>query len=107
MNEDRMKTWESLFRNALAVLDNAVKAGMPDDWMAKKLQFRAPDFKARDLFDLALVLESESAAIPTLARLIKTRRTSCWNAFGPGMPSSAKTSMPLTFSTSIQATTPV
>ena len=164
-----MKTWESLFRNALAVLDNAVKAGMPDDWsfgggtvlmlkyhhrfskdvdifvtdpqclgflsprlnegtemgtndydeqtnslklyygqgevdfvvampltpapfetleimgrmvkvetpleiVAKKIQFRATDFKARDLFDLALVLERESAAIPTLARLIQNKK---------------------------------
>jgi len=169
MTEDRMKTWESLFRKALAVLDKAFKAGMPDDWsfgggtvlmlkynhrfskdvdifvpdpqclgflsprlnddaevgthaydeqtnslklyykegevdfvvatpltiapfekqeimgrlvkvetpleiVAKKLNFRATDFKARDLFDLVLVLERESAAIPTLARLLQNKK---------------------------------
>ena len=168
MIEDRMKTWESLFKRALAVLDNAFKAGMPDDWsfgggtvlmlkynhrfskdvdifvpdlqclgflsprlndeaevgtasydeqtnslklyynegevdfvvatpltsapfekqeivgrlvnvetpleiVAKKLNFRAADFKARDLFDLALVLEYEPTAISPLAHLIRIK----------------------------------
>jgi hypothetical protein len=169
MSEDRMRAWETLFRHALTVLDNAIEGGMPDDWsfgggtvlmlkhrhrfskdvdifvpdsqclgflsprlnddagedprgydeqtnslkiyysegevdfvvatpltpmpferqtvlgravnvetpleiVAKKLQFRAAEFKARDLFDLALVLERELSSIPFLRQLIQAKQ---------------------------------
>ena len=44
-----------------------------EEIVAKKLNFRAADFKARDLFDLALVLEYEPTAISPLAHLIRIK----------------------------------
>lgn len=170
MTMDRLHLWQSLFRRALAILDSAAAAGMPDDWsfgggtvlmleyrhrfskdvdifvpdpqylglltprlndraevdtrgydeqhnslkiyyaegevdfvaagpvsaspfvmrdilgrpirvetpleiVAKKLQFRAADFKARDLFDLAMVLEQVADARPALADLIRAQQS--------------------------------
>lgn len=169
MTADRLAVWQALFRRALAILDSACAAGMPDDWsfgggtvlmldyhhrfskdvdifvpdpqylgfltprlndraeagthgydeqsnalkiyyaegevdfvaagpvsaapyalreilgrpvrvetpleiVAKKLTFRAADFKARDLFDLALVLERVADARPALAALIQRQQ---------------------------------
>jgi len=176
MTTERMRTWESLFKRALTILDGAVAAGMPDDWsfgggtvlmlkynhrfskdvdifvpdaqclgflsprindaaevvtraydeqanslklyykegevdfvaatsltespfeamalmgrmvnvetpleiVAKKLRFRAADFKARDLFDLALVLEREPSSLPALSPLIQEQKSSLSKRF--------------------------
>lgn len=43
----------------------------PTEIVAKKLKFRAADFKARDIFDLALVLEREPLSRPTLTALLR------------------------------------
>lgn len=170
MSADRLAVWQTLFRRALAILDNACAAGMPNDWsfgggtvlmldhhhrfskdvdifvpdpqclgfltprlndsaeigtrgydeqsnalkiyyaegevdfvaagpvsaspyamreilgrvvrvetpleiVAKKLKFRATDFKARGLFDLALVLERVADARPALAILIQQQQS--------------------------------
>ena len=169
MPDKRLKIWESLFRRALAVLDSASVAGMPDDWsfgggtvlmlkhmhrfskdvdiflpgpeylqflsprlndaadegstgyaeqfnsvkiyypegeidyvaaspltdtpfehqvllertvkvetpleiVAKKIKFRAADFKARDIYDLALVLQREPTTIPFLVKFLREQQ---------------------------------
>jgi len=57
------------------ILGRAVRVETPLEIVAKKLKFRAADFKARDLFDLALVLERVADARPALAALIHQQQS--------------------------------
>ncbi len=57
------------------ILGRLVNVETPQEIVAKKLQFRGADFKARDLFDLALVLEREAASVPYLAQLIQAKQS--------------------------------
>lgn len=59
--------WKELF-------DRSIKIEQPAEIVGKKIQYRALDFKARDIFDLALVLEREPDARPTLQKLMKQKR---------------------------------
>jgi len=57
------------------ILGRTVRVETPLEIVAKKLKFRAADFKARDLFDLALVLERVVDARPALATLIQQQQS--------------------------------
>jgi len=56
------------------ILGRPVRVETPLEIVAKKLTFRAADFKARDLFDLALVLERSADARPALAALVQRQQ---------------------------------
>jgi len=55
------------------ILGRRIRVETPLEVVAKKLKFRAADFKARDLFDLALVLERVADVRPALTELIRHR----------------------------------
>lgn len=57
------------------VLGRHIKVETPVEIVSKKIQYRAVDFKARDIFDLALVLEREPEARPALQKLMVLKRT--------------------------------
>ncbi|GAB1393879.1 hypothetical protein MASR1M60_20430 [Rhodocyclaceae bacterium] len=57
------------------ILGRPIRVETPLEIVAKKLQFRAADFKARDLFDLAMVLEQVADARPALADLIRAQQS--------------------------------
>jgi hypothetical protein len=56
------------------VLGRTVNVETPAEIMAKKVRYRAHTFKARDLFDLATVLEREPGAIHEIAPVIQSHR---------------------------------
>jgi len=58
---------ESLFGRQVRVDTSA-------EILAKKIKYRGPEFKARDIFDFALVVEKESAALAKVRPLIRERR---------------------------------
>jgi len=55
------------------ILGRRVRIETPLEVVAEKLKFRAADFMARDLFDLALVLERVADVRPALTELIRHR----------------------------------
>lgn len=53
------------------ILGRRIKIERPEEIVGKKVQYRASEFKARDVFDLALVIEREPAAITALLPLLR------------------------------------
>jgi hypothetical protein len=54
----------------MEVAERTIRVETSVEIVAKKVRFRARDFKARDLFDLAVVLQREPDARPWLADLL-------------------------------------
>lgn len=57
------------------VLGRMINVETPAEIIAKKVRYRAQSFKARDLFDLATVLERDPEAIREIAPVIQGYRT--------------------------------
>ncbi|TRZ55183.1 MAG: hypothetical protein D4S02_18170 [Rhodocyclaceae bacterium] len=57
------------------VLDRHVNVEQSVEIVGKKIHFRAADFKARDMFDLTLVLEREPQTHTALENLLSQKRT--------------------------------
>jgi hypothetical protein len=55
----------------MEILDRRIKIERPEEIVGKKVLYRASEFKARDIFDLALVLEREPAATAALLPLLR------------------------------------
>jgi predicted nucleotidyltransferase component of viral defense system len=60
--------------SSMVLLGRTVKTEQPAEIVGKKILYRAADFKARDIFDLALVLEREPDARPVLRDLLADKR---------------------------------
>lgn len=58
----------------LVIMGRTINVETPTEIVAKKIKFRATDFKARDIFDLALVLERETSARPALTALLQQQK---------------------------------
>jgi predicted nucleotidyltransferase component of viral defense system len=58
----------------MVLLGRTIKTERPTEIVGKKLVYRAADFKARDVFDLALVLEREPEARTALKDLVARKR---------------------------------
>lgn len=56
---------------SMAIAGRSVRVETSIEIVAKKVQYRAQDFKARDLFDLAVVLQHEASAQSRLHDLLK------------------------------------
>ncbi len=56
------------------ILGRTVKVETPLEIVAKKIRYRADSFKARDIFDLALVLERHPAYVDELGALLAEQR---------------------------------
>lgn len=60
--------------SSMVLLGRTVKTEHPAEIVGKKIFYRAVDFKARDIFDLALVLEREPGARTVLKYLLADKR---------------------------------
>ncbi len=58
----------------MEILGRRIKIERPEEIVGKKVQHRASEFKARDVFDLALVIEREPAAFAVLLPLLRANR---------------------------------
>ena len=56
------------------ILGRRVKVETPLEIVAKKIRFRSDQFKARDLYDLALVMEREPGYVDEIERLLKEQK---------------------------------
>lgn len=56
------------------ILGNDVLVETPREIIAKKITYRSPEFRGRDLFDLALVIERESEALRAIASILIANR---------------------------------
>jgi predicted nucleotidyltransferase component of viral defense system len=56
------------------LFDRQVRVETSAEILAKKIKYRGPEFKARDIFDFALVVEKEPAALAKVRPLIRERR---------------------------------
>ena len=56
------------------VLGRTVRVETSAEIVAKKIWHRAPEFKARDIFDLALVITREPGTVPILETFVAQRR---------------------------------
>jgi len=56
------------------LMGRSVNLETPAEIIAKKVRYRAASFKARDLFDLAVVLDNEPDAIREIAPVIREHR---------------------------------
>jgi|JFJP01.1.fsa_nt_gi hypothetical protein len=57
------------------ILGRRIRVETPLEIVAKKIKFRAADFKARDLFDLAMVLDRVADTRPALVALIQRQQS--------------------------------
>jgi hypothetical protein len=57
------------------IMGHSVLVETPAEIVAKKLKFRGAELKARDLLDVATVIEREPEALPILAPLLGERRS--------------------------------
>jgi nucleotidyltransferase AbiEii toxin of type IV toxin-antitoxin system len=60
--------------HAESLMGRSVNLETPAEIIAKKVLYRAASFKARDLFDLAVVLDNEPDAIREIAPVIREHR---------------------------------
>lgn len=65
----------------MTLLGRTVKTELSQEIVGKKIRYRAADFKARDIFDLALVLEREPQARPVLKALLAAKRAELAHRF--------------------------
>jgi len=56
------------------IMGRMVKVETPLEIVGKKIRFRADEFRARDLYDLALVLEKAPETAPELGQLLAEKR---------------------------------
>ncbi len=56
------------------ILGRRVKVESPLEIVGKKIRFRAGEFKARDIYDLALVLDKEPGYVSEIELLLKSHR---------------------------------
>lgn len=56
------------------LFDRQVRVETSAEILAKKIKYRGPEFKARDIFDFALVVEKEPAALAKVRPFIRERR---------------------------------
>lgn len=68
------------------ILGRTVKVETPLEIVGKKIWFRAGELKARDLFDLALVLETSPENAAELGSLLAARRDALQQRFERHMP---------------------
>jgi hypothetical protein len=57
------------------ILGRRILVESPAEIVAKKLEYRGPELKARDLFDIATVIEREPECLAVLAPILKARRS--------------------------------
>jgi hypothetical protein len=57
------------------ILGRSILVESPAEIVAKKLEHRGPELKARDLFDIATVIEREPRCLAVLAPILEARRS--------------------------------
>ncbi|MSQ73392.1 MAG: nucleotidyl transferase AbiEii/AbiGii toxin family protein [Betaproteobacteria bacterium] len=58
------------------VLGREVQVQTPVEIVARKIQYRGAEFTARDIFDFALLIEKEPAAVASIAPILRRQRDS-------------------------------